>query len=79
MEQEVPRQDIYGKEILYAYKKKDPYLSLSVRFAAKRPLLKLLAVRFGILKDIEILNHEGGRPFINNSRLRIFVIQSGAI
>lgn len=62
------------KEILYAYKKKDPYLSLSVRFAAKEALIK--AVGSGVpvsLKEIEILNQEGGRPFINvTGRLRTF-------
>src|SRR4030067_1485565 len=53
-------------EILYAYKKKDPYLSLSVRFAAKEALIKAVGSSVPVsLKEIEILNQEGGRPFIN--------------
>ncbi len=61
-------------EILYAYMKKDPYLSLSVRFAAKEALIKAVGSSVPLsLKEIEILNHEGGRPFINVSgRLRDF-------
>jgi len=62
------------KEILYAYRQKDPYLSLSVRFAAKEALIKAVGSSVPVsLKEIEILNHEGGRPFINaTGRLRIF-------
>jgi holo-[acyl-carrier protein] synthase len=53
-------------EILYAYKKKDPCLSLSVRFAAKEALIKAVGAAIPIsLKEIEILNREDGRPFIN--------------
>ena len=61
-------------EILYAYKKVDPFLSLSVRFAAKEALIKAAGSQPIIsLKDIEILNQENGRPFINISgRLRTF-------
>jgi len=61
-------------EILYAYKKSDPFLSLSVRFAAKEALIKAAGSQPIIsLKDIEILNQENGRPFINISgRLRTF-------
>jgi holo-[acyl-carrier protein] synthase len=61
-------------EILYAYKKKDPYLSLSVRYAAKEALIKAAGSPIPIsLREIEILNQEDGRPFINVSgRLRIF-------
>jgi holo-[acyl-carrier protein] synthase len=61
-------------EILYAYKKKDPYLSLSVRFAAKEALIKAIGISIPLsLKEIEILNHEDGRPFINvTGRLRTF-------
>jgi len=55
-------------EILYAYKKKDPYLSLSVRFAAKEALIKAAGSSIPIsLREIEILNHEDGRPFIKVS------------
>jgi len=61
-------------EILYAYKKKDPYLSLSVRFAAKEALIKAVGSSAPVsFKEIEILNREGGRPFINvTGRLRTF-------
>lgn len=59
-------------EILYAYKKKNPYLALSVRFAAKEALIKAVGSSIPIsLKEIEILSHESGRPFVNISgRLR---------
>jgi holo-[acyl-carrier-protein] synthase len=61
-------------EILYAYKKIDPFLSLSVRFAAKEALIKAVGIPVAMsLKDIEILNQENGRPFVNISgRLRTF-------
>lgn len=61
-------------EILYAYEKKDPYLSLSVRFAAKEALIKAVGSAVPVsLKEIEILNQETGRPFINvTGRLRTF-------
>jgi holo-[acyl-carrier protein] synthase len=61
-------------EIIYAYKKKNPYLSLSVRFAAKEALIKAVAGQIPIsLKEIEIINQEGGRPFINvTGSLRTF-------
>ena len=55
-------------EILYAYQKKDPYLSLSVRFAAKEALIKAAGGSIAMsLKEIEILNREDGRPFIKVS------------
>ena len=61
-------------EILYAYKKIDPFPSLAVRFAAKEALIKAVGIPVAMsLKDIEILNQENGRPFINISgRLRTF-------
>ena len=61
-------------EIRYAYKKKDPYLSLSVRFAAKEALIKAVGTSVPVsFKEIEVLNQEGGRPFINvTGRLRTF-------
>ena len=62
------------KEILYSYDKKEPYLSLSVRFAAKEALIKAVGSSIPVsLKEIEILNQEGGRPFINvTGRLKTF-------
>jgi holo-[acyl-carrier protein] synthase len=61
-------------EILHAYKKKDPFLSLSVRFAAKEALVKAIGASIPIsLREIEILNQENGRPFINVSgRMKTF-------
>jgi phosphopantetheine--protein transferase-like protein len=61
-------------EIRYAYKKKDPYLSLAVRFAAKEAFIKAIGCPMPIsLKEIEILNRESGRPFINvKGRLSTF-------
>jgi holo-[acyl-carrier-protein] synthase len=61
-------------EILYAYKKMDPFPSLSVRFAAKEALIKAVGITVSVsFKDIEILNQENGRPFINISgRLKAF-------
>lgn len=61
-------------EIIYSYKKNNPYLSLSVRFAAKEALIKAVGSSVPIaIREIEILNQEGGRPFINvTGRLRTF-------
>ncbi|MBI5102169.1 MAG: holo-ACP synthase [Nitrospirae bacterium] len=52
-------------EISYSYGKKDPFLSLSARFAAKEALIKAIGRRaaFG-LSDIEIINNEDGGPSI---------------
>jgi phosphopantetheine--protein transferase-like protein len=56
------------KEILYAYNKKDPYPSLSVRFAAKEALIKAARTYIPVsLKEIEVLNQEDGRPYIEVS------------
>lgn len=61
-------------EILHAYKKKDPFLSLSVRFAAKEALVKAIGASIPVsLREIEILNQDNGRPFINVSgRMKTF-------
>jgi phosphopantetheine--protein transferase-like protein len=66
-------------EIQYAYKKKNPYLSLSVRFAAKEALIKAVGSSSAIsLKEIEILNEASGRPIVNISgSLRSFFEKSG--
>ena len=54
-----------GEEIAYSYKKKEPYLSLSVRFAAKEALIKAIGADVPVpLTDIEVVNHGSGRPFI---------------
>jgi holo-[acyl-carrier protein] synthase len=55
-------------EISYCYKKKIPYLSLSVRFAAKEAFIK--AIGSGIplsFSDIEVLNSDRGKPFLKVS------------
>ncbi len=52
-------------EIAYAYKKKDPFLSLSVRFAAKEAFIKALSPEQNIpLIDIEVRNQNNGRPVL---------------
>jgi len=53
------------EEISYCYDKKEPYLSLAVRFAAKEALIKAAgSVSAVSLKDIEVLNAESGKPFL---------------
>jgi len=67
--------DKYGKkfinrvftenEIAYCYERKEPYLSLAVRFAAKEALIKAIGSEvFVPLTDIEIVNFENGKPLI---------------
>lgn len=52
-------------EIAYSYKKKDPFLSLSVRFAAKEAFIKALSPDQNIpLIDIEVRNQNNGRPVL---------------
>lgn len=52
-------------EICYAYKKKDPFLPLSVRFAAKEAFIKALSHDQNIpLTDIEVRNQDNGRPIL---------------
>ncbi|MEC4675913.1 MAG: holo-ACP synthase [Nitrospirota bacterium] len=55
-------------EIAYCYAKKEPYLSLSVRFAAKEAMIKAIGSGVPVaFKDIEIMNYDSGRPFIKVS------------
>jgi holo-[acyl-carrier protein] synthase len=52
-------------EIDFCYKRSNPYPSLAARFAAKEALLK--SVGKGILNslmDIEVRNHDSGKPYI---------------
>ncbi len=52
-------------EIAYSYEKKDPFLSLSVRFAAKEAFIKAIGSEIPVaLTDIEVMNYGSGRPFI---------------
>ncbi len=53
------------KEIAYCYEKKEPYLSLAVRFAAKEALIKAIGHTSPVsLTDIEVVNVETGEPFL---------------
>lgn len=55
-------------EISYCYEKKNPYLSLSVRFAAKEALIKAIGSEIAVsLTDIEVINAASGRPDIKIS------------
>jgi holo-[acyl-carrier protein] synthase len=52
-------------EIAHCFRKKEPYPSLSVRFAAKEALIKAIGSGLGgSLQDIEVTNSPGGRPLI---------------
>ncbi len=56
-------------EIAYCCKKKDPFPHLAVRFAAKEAVIKAISsedrlIKIGNFKNIEILNHPSGKPFI---------------
>jgi phosphopantetheine--protein transferase-like protein len=52
-------------EISYCYAKKEPYLSFSVRFAAKEALIKAIGPVSPVsLTDIEIVNVEMGKPIL---------------
>jgi holo-[acyl-carrier protein] synthase len=55
-------------EISYCYERKEPYLSLSVRFAAKEAFIKAISSEIVVpLIDIEIMNDKNGRPSIKVS------------
>jgi holo-[acyl-carrier protein] synthase len=52
-------------EVAYSYKKKEPFLSLAVRFAAKEALIKAIGSEIPVsLTDIEVMNHGSGRPSV---------------
>ena len=61
-------------EISYCYEKKEPYLSLSVRFAAKEALIKAIGSEIPVsLTDVEVINYGSGRPYIKiNGKLSKF-------
>ncbi len=59
-------------EISYCYKRKNVFQCLAGRFAAKEAFIKALSDseamdRVPSLKDIEILNHPSGKPYITVS------------
>jgi holo-[acyl-carrier protein] synthase len=52
-------------EIAYCFERQEPYLSASVRFAAKEALVKAIGSEIFVnLKDVEIMNDEKGKPSI---------------
>lgn len=52
-------------EILHCFKKKNPYLSLSVRFAAKEALIKAIAGEVSVsFTDIEVQSSDRGKPLL---------------
>ena len=61
-------------EISYCYEKKEPYLSLAVRFAAKEALVKAVGSDAPVsLTDIEVMNMDSGKPLIKvNGKLKDF-------
>jgi holo-[acyl-carrier protein] synthase len=61
-------------EIAYCYEKREPFLSLAVRFAAKEALIKAIGSEIPVsLKEIDVMNYGSGRPFIQvNGRLERF-------
>jgi len=66
-------------EISYCYEKKDPYPSLSVRFAAKEALIKAVGSEIHVnLKEVEVINNERGRPsLVINGKLEDFFREKG--
>lgn len=53
------------KEIAYCYEKRNPYLSLSVRFAAKEALIKALGSGISVsMRDIDVVRTRSGQPCI---------------
>jgi holo-[acyl-carrier protein] synthase len=53
-------------EMAYCFEKKEPYPSVSVRFAAKEALIKAIGSEIHVnMKDIEIVMNENGRPSLS--------------
>lgn len=68
-------------EISYCYEKKEPYISLAVRFAAKEALIKAMGSEVSVpLTDIEVMNFGSGKPFIKvNGKLEKFFKEKSII
>lgn len=68
-------------EIAYCYEKKEPYLSLAVRFAAKEALIKAIGSAVPVsLTDIEVMNVETGKPLLKiNGKLEEFFQEKSII
>ena len=65
-------------EVEYSYTKKDPYPSLSVRFAAKEAFIKAIGRRPLPFREIEVVNLESGMPVIEiKGRLERFLREHG--
>jgi len=55
-------------EISYCYKKRSPYLSLAVRFAAKEAFIKAMGSEIIVsLNEIEVMNLASGKPVIKHN------------
>jgi len=66
-------------EIAYCKEKKNPYISLSVRFAAKEAVIKAIGSKaFVDMTDIEVINSDTGKPsIIIDGKLKGFFDQEG--
>lgn len=54
------------EEISYCLRKRNTYLSIAVRFAAKEALIKAMGGRAPVsFKDIEVVNVGSGKPALN--------------
>ena len=64
-------------EISYCYAKHNPYLSLSVRFAAKEALIKAIGAEFpASFTDIEVIRLDKGKPSLRpTGKLKLFLEQ----
>lgn len=59
------RRIFTGNEIAYSYQSKDPFRSLSVRFAAKEAFFKALSSGEALhFTEIEVQNRSDGKPFL---------------
>lgn len=66
-------------ELTYCSQRKDPYLSLAVRFAAKEAFIKAIGFDVPVsMKDIEVVNYGNGKPSLKvGKRLKEFFKEKG--